>query len=154
MSDIVHGDIKPQNVLIFDNEEGGYIARVADFGYSTQWALPNDLVQMPRSRPWDAPEWHHRGFTPAQAMKMDAYSFGMVVLWLLGYAALDDADGTFKGDLHTATEAADLARQLSESMFQTTKLDLNPFFSATLTHDKTNRCSDFVHLQELLYAEK
>ena len=154
MSDIVHGDIKPQNVLIFDNEEGGYIARVADFGYSSQWASPNDLVRMPRSRPWDAPEWHHRGFTPAQAMKMDAYSFGMVVLWILGYATLEDAGGTFMGDLHTATEAADLARQLSESMFRTTKLDLNPFFNATLTHDQINRCSDFVHLQELLYTEK
>ena len=154
MSDIVHGDLKPQNVLIFDDGEGRYIARVADFGYSTQWALPDDLVQMPRSRPWDAPEWHHRGFTPAQAMKMDAYSFGMVVLWLLGYAALKDADCTFKGDLHRAAEAADLARQLSESVFQATKLDLNQFFNATLTHDQTNRCSDFVHLQKLLYAEK
>ena len=75
MLDIVHGDIKPQNVLIFDNEEGGYVARVADVGYSTQWALPDDLVRMPRSRPWDAPEWHHRGFTPTQAMEMDAYFF-------------------------------------------------------------------------------
>lgn len=153
-SDIVHGDLKPQNVLIFDNEEGGYIARVADFGYSTQWALPNDLVQMPRSRPWDAPEWHHRGFTPVQAMKMDAYSFGMVVLWLLGYAALKDADHTFGRVLHTATEAADLARPLTESTLQATKQDLNPFFDVTLTHDERNRCSDFDHLQELLYAER
>ena len=141
-------------MLIFDNEEGGYIARVADFGYSTQWALPNDLVQMPRSRPWDAPEWHHRGFTPAQAMKMDAYSFGMVVLWLLGYAALKDADRTFGRDLNTATEAIELARPLAESMFQATKQDFNHFFNATLTHNETNRCSDFDHLQELLYAEK
>ena len=141
-------------MLIFDDEDGGYIARVADFEYSTQWALPDDLVHMPRSQPWDAPEWHHRGFTPAQAMKMDAYSFGMVVLWLLGYAALKDADSAFKEDLHTATEAADLAPQLSEFIFQATKLDLNPFFEAVLTHDVTNRCSDFVRLQELLYVEK
>ena len=154
MSDIVHGDLKPQNVLIFDNEEGGYTARVADFGYSTQWALPNELIHMPRSRPWNAPEWHHRGFTPAQAMKMDAYSFGMVVLWLLGYATLKDANFTFEADLHKATEAANLARRLSETILQATRLDLKQFFDATLSQNPMNRCSDFIHLQELLYAEK
>ena len=79
--DIIHGDIKPQNTLIFDNVFGGYTAKVADFGYSTQYTLPQDLIFMPRSWPWAAPEWHHRGFTPAQATKMDTYSFGMLVLY-------------------------------------------------------------------------
>lgn len=141
-------------MLIFDNEAGGYIARVADFGYSTQWALPNDLIQMPRSPPWDAPEWHHRGFTPAQAMKMDSYSFGMVVLWLLGYAALKDPVNSFERNLYVVSEAADLARPLAESIIEVHKLDLRQFFSATLTHDETNRSWDFEYLQELLTAEK
>lgn len=123
-------------MLVFDNEAGGYIARVADFGYSTQWALPNDLIQMPRSRPWDAPEWDHRGFTPAQAMKMDSYSFGMVVLWLLGYTAVKDPYHTFERDLDTASEAADLARPLADFIFEAHKLNLNQFFNATLTHDE------------------
>lgn len=123
---------------------------MADFGYSTQWALPNDLIQMPRSRPWDAPEWHHRGFTPAQAMKMDSFSFGMVVLWLLGYAGLEDRDETFKKDLHTASEAADLSRALAESISEAHGLDLRRFFDSTLAHDETARCSDFHYLQELL----
>lgn len=127
---------------------------MADFGYSTQWALPNDLIQMPRSRPWDAPEWHHRGFTPAQAMKIDSFSFGMVVLWLLGYAGLEDPDETFKRDLHTASEAADLSRALAESISEAHGLDLRRFFDSTLAHDETARCSDFYYLQELLTTKE
>jgi len=87
-------------------------------------------------------------------MKMDSYSFGMVVLWLLGYTAVKDPYHIFERDLDTASEAADLARPLAEFIFEAHKLDLNQFFNATLTHDETNRCSDFDHLQELLTAEK
>jgi Ser/Thr protein kinase RdoA (MazF antagonist) len=31
-SGIIHGDIKPHNVLVFKNAEGGYVAKVIDFG--------------------------------------------------------------------------------------------------------------------------
>ena len=91
-SGIFHGDIKPQNILLFDKISSGHTAKVADFGYSTRWATPNDLIQMPRSQPWAAPEWHHRGFTPAQALLMDAYSFGMLDLWLISYIDQNNSD--------------------------------------------------------------
>lgn len=87
-------------------------------------------------------------------MKMVSYSFGMVVLWLLGHAALKNPDHTFERDVHTASEAADLARPLAEFILEAHQLDLNEFFNATLTHDEINRCSDFDQLQELLTAEK
>jgi serine/threonine protein kinase len=32
---IVHGDVKPENVLIFSHQERQYIAKLADFGFST-----------------------------------------------------------------------------------------------------------------------
>ena len=81
--DIIHGDIKPENTLIFDDGLGGYTAKVADFGYSTQYTMPQDLIFMPRSWPWAAPEWHHRGFTPAQATKTPILS----ACWYYGCCA-------------------------------------------------------------------
>jgi len=68
--------------LVFREESDKVVARVTDFGYSTYFAGEN-LIYMPRSMPWDAPEHHHRGFSHYQAMKMDIYSFGMLCLWLI-----------------------------------------------------------------------
>jgi serine/threonine protein kinase len=60
-----------------------YTARVTDFGYSTRFASENDLIPMPGSQPWCAPEHDRVRFTPAQARKMDVFSFGMLCVWLL-----------------------------------------------------------------------
>jgi len=38
---------------------------------------------MPKTPPWEAPEWHHRGFTIAAAKKADYYSFGLLCVWIL-----------------------------------------------------------------------
>jgi serine/threonine protein kinase len=79
---IVHGDIKPENVLIFRESTGRYIAKVTDFGYSTRFATENDDIPMPRSWPWTAPEWRYR-CKPEQARKMDVYSFGLLCFWTM-----------------------------------------------------------------------
>jgi serine/threonine protein kinase len=81
--DVIHGDLKPHNVLIFQDASGNYIARVGDFGYSSHFQGQDDIVFLPRSVPWAAPEWHHRWFTAMDAKKMDVYSFGLVCLWLI-----------------------------------------------------------------------
>lgn len=153
-SDIIHGDIKPQNTLIFDNTSRGYTAKVADFGYSTQYATPIDLIHMPRSPAWAAPEWHHRGFTSAQATKMDIYSFGMLVLWLLCYSTLEDSDSKFISDLSAASGALALAHRVIQLASENQEVDLIDFFDATLTSDVATRCSDFRYLQCLLDPEK
>jgi serine/threonine protein kinase len=82
---MTHGDIKPQNVLLFRDKSGAIFAKLADFGYSG-WDMTNNekaLIKLPRSRPWDAPEHHHRGFTVAQARKSDIYSFGMLCMYII-----------------------------------------------------------------------
>ena len=43
----------------------------------------DDLIYMPRSRIWHAPEWHDRAFRPEDTKRMDIFSFGMVCLWML-----------------------------------------------------------------------
>jgi serine/threonine protein kinase len=80
---MIHGDIKPENVLIYKDGTGMFTARLTDFGYSTILTNEHGYVCMPKSWPWFAPEHHHRGFTPDAARKMDMFSFGMLTLWVL-----------------------------------------------------------------------
>jgi serine/threonine protein kinase len=54
---------------------------LADFGFS-KFGARDDLIQLSRSEPWDAPEWHHRYFMLGDARKTDIYSFGLVCLWM------------------------------------------------------------------------
>ena len=81
---VVHGDLKPENCLVF---RGGttneVVAKVSDFGFSSIWARPEDLIQVAMTKPWNAPEWHHRGFIFCEARKMDVYSFGLLCLWIV-----------------------------------------------------------------------
>ena len=87
-------------------------------------------------------------------MLMDTYSFGMLVLWLTSHIDLTHSDHYFKLDSGAASKAAELIPQVVEYASRNQKLDLNPFFNVTLTHDTANRCSDFRHLQKLLSPER
>jgi serine/threonine protein kinase len=53
--DIVHGDMKPENVLIFKNNQR-YTAKVTDFGLSIRSTDQDHLVKVIGSRLWTAPE--------------------------------------------------------------------------------------------------
>jgi serine/threonine protein kinase len=81
--DVIHGDLKPANVLIFRHDEEGFVAKVADFGYSTLVVRPDRPIYVPKTAPWYAPEHHHRGFLLQDAKKLDFFSLGLLFLWLL-----------------------------------------------------------------------
>ena len=87
-------------------------------------------------------------------MLMDTYSFGMLVLWLISCVGQIHSDDYFKLGSGVSSKAAELIPQVVGFTFQNQKLDLNPFFNVTLTHDTANRCSDFRHLQKLLSPER
>ena len=84
-SDVIHGDIKPENILIFRSKAGKLVAKVSDFGFSTiaSTSSGNNEILLPRSRPWYAPEWHPRGFSFTNAVKTDIFSFGLLALFIL-----------------------------------------------------------------------
>jgi serine/threonine protein kinase len=78
--DIVHGDVKLENVLVFPKPNGGYIAKLVDFGFTVMNPQGKDLKTKLRGRstPWDAPEsadlieWAALHLT-------DVYSFGFLI---------------------------------------------------------------------------
>jgi serine/threonine protein kinase len=80
----LHGDIKPQNVLVFGSD-GKYTAKVADYGFSS--LKQSGDVALAISRPWEAPELIECDCSPllnfTAAKRAEAYSFGLLCLWLL-----------------------------------------------------------------------
>ncbi|KAK6337820.1 hypothetical protein TWF696_001299 [Orbilia brochopaga] len=87
----VHGDLKPDNILIFKDPTGKFSAKVTDFGYSTIFAQGNQdaIITLPFSWPWTAPEveedYH---VTLQQAKSADIFSYGLICYWLLCYEML------------------------------------------------------------------
>ena len=59
---------------------------------------------MPKSGLWSAPEWHHRGFSFLAALKLDIYSFGVTILWLVFYTGQSSDDETFHRFLKSKIE--------------------------------------------------
>lgn len=152
---VIHGDIKPENVLIFSENDGRHVAKVTDFGYSTLFTTDSDLIVIPSySKPWQAPEWHHRGILPTQARKMDAYSFGMLCIWLLFYNKAGDRDQKFEKDLedpqrdssHHAFELLEVSADLENWE----KCNMQKLFRSTLAQDPIDRAESFTDLLELL----
>lgn len=80
-TDIVHGDIKPANVLIFEDETG-LVAKVIDFGCSCFGSKDNDLVLLSRTAQWAAPEIGDAHMSIRAAKLTDIYSYGMVCAWI------------------------------------------------------------------------
>ena len=154
---IIHGDIKPANVLVFENDSKEYVAKVADFGYSTWLGGANDAVLMPRTPHWTAPEWHHRPIRSESAVRMDVYSFGLLCLWLLFYHRGKTAHRNFYEDLKTEQEPSALAHRL---IIETTDMDdekkdtFHQFFDLSLAVDPAKRCPNFGLLVCLLAPDK
>ena len=147
-------DVSRKKRLASDSEDSRYSVKVTDFGYSTQYAGVDDLIFMPKSEPWCAPEWHHRGFTPAQATKMDSYSFGLVVLWLLCYSTEEDSVRQFRIDLNQESDdVLSLAYRRIEHVRSAQKFMLRRFFENTLAFNASDRCANFLHLRDLLGSE-
>ena len=127
---------------------------MTDFGYSTLFTTDSDLITMPKSWPWTAPERHHREILPIQARKMDAYSFGMLCLWLLFYNKATTRDAIFKQDIEgSPINPSDYASKLlrtTKDLETREKDDLQKVFRSTLTQNPAERTANFDELLQLL----
>lgn len=154
---VIHGDIKPANVLVFENDSKVCTARVTDFGYSTWLGGTDDGVLMSRTPHWTAPEWHHRPMDSASAVKMDIYSFGLLCLWLLFYHGGETERRNFYKDLKSEEETSTLAHQLiHETIFTDDDLrsNLHQLFDLSLAIDPAERCSNLGQLVCLLAPDR
>jgi serine/threonine protein kinase len=169
--DIIHGDIKPQNVLIFKGDNGSFTAKVADFGFSTRSAHDDHHIALPESWPWYAPEIReYPELSPQQAAKTEVFSFGMLCLWFMfekylsgvlplpGAAQSARSSYIYKGEDRSLQFLADLKKEdsltqlASQLVMVETDLDvesrqmLEHFFRGCLPCDPKSRDVDIQYL--------
>ncbi|KAM3087805.1 hypothetical protein ACMFMG_001876 [Clarireedia jacksonii] len=80
-NNIIHGDIKPENVLVCSHAEDTYIAKLADFGFAIIEAVEANEVSIGGTRTWRSPE-SSRLIPKSFLRKTDVYSFGLLA-WSL-----------------------------------------------------------------------
>ncbi|CAI4215618.1 unnamed protein product [Parascedosporium putredinis] len=127
---IIHGDIKPTNVIVFREDDGSFTAKVADFGYSVYFSDADQGIKLAQSHPWYAPECNeYRRMKVQQALKTEVFSFGMLCLWFLfedcrvGASTASNIEGTA-----TSGDAL-LASMTSEADFKLGSL-MNALYSS------------------------
>ena len=148
---VVHGDIKPQNVLVFkDAITRKTTVKMADFGYSTLAVGESGTVILPKSSPWNAPEHHFGEFKAHEAKKTDVYSFGMLCLWVIvGPISLERLGDEERPEY--------MANHLVESMTGLSgeyRIRLKEIFSLTLPHNPGKRTCDLATVIGLLSKRK
>ncbi len=151
---VIHGDIKPENILVSSENEARHVAKVTDFGYSTLFSTDTHPITMPESGIWTAPERHHREILPREARKMDAYSFGMLCLWLLFFNKGTNRDRNFEKNLEDSQKkVSDYASELlraSSDLDSREKNDMQKLFRSTIVKDSAERTANFDELLQLL----
>lgn len=157
-SQLAHGD------QIYENES--YVAKVADFGYSTCTGINAatsscERIQLPWSPPWNAPEVHRDNciFTLAEAKATDIFSLGMVCLWLL---FLEESRYSESGLQRECNQLKTFRRDGTLKDFVRGKIDgetdieletkyaMKKFFDLTLSTEPMDRSKDLHCLLQLL----
>jgi serine/threonine protein kinase len=112
---VIHGDIKPENILMFSGTSpGALIPKLSDFGFSVldQYNTP----RLPAGTPdWEAPEVLEKQASGKDLMHSDTYSFGLLV-WYISrngtapFANLDEGLVDFE-----SKEAREVIRSLKKT---------------------------------------
>ncbi|PVF98802.1 ankyrin [Serendipita vermifera] len=94
--DIVHGDIKMENILVFPHRQRKYIAKLADFGCTLVDADGSGSSRQLHgySRPWNAPEFS-RTMPWNDVFLTDVYSYGFLIWRAMcyGHTPFTENDG-------------------------------------------------------------
>ncbi|CAA3012770.1 rust resistance kinase Lr10-like [Olea europaea subsp. europaea] len=95
---ILHFDIKPNNILLDDN----FNPKISDFGLAKLYSKEQSIVSMTAARGtigYIAPEVFSRNFGNV-SYKSDAYSFGMLLLEMVGGMKKNDVGGQDKSQVY------------------------------------------------------
>ena len=152
------------------------MVKLADLGDASICHNDKTLALLPKSKPWNAPEYHHRGFPFDSAVKMDVYSFGLFCLWVLfgndlslpvvGLNRYREDDCVTDGLPSTVATlailkrtnglqtAAQIAVYKTKEIGHEEQLDLIKLFALTLAEASTARTSDFQLILRLLGDER
>lgn len=162
--DVVHRDIKPYNVLISEDKDESYTAKIADLEYFVLLFGDNDHEYMPRFVSWEASKQHDRGHLFSEIVKMNIYSFDLICLWFLFNEKLAENDLIFdplpnKRPHSLKSKKQDGLKKTTERLvYETAQFSarkasgLVSFFRFCLTSDQDNRASDISTLIGILDA--
>jgi serine/threonine protein kinase len=141
---VIHGDIKPENILVFLGCDNRPIAKLADFGSAVLLSEERSTSHRPTGTPlWQSP-WSARPQTKHLLLRSDIYSLALVLSILitgLDYETLGTLEPETLHELKTLDKLADFLFQrilAAENDFPsgetTTTLNLKRFlFALTLS---------------------
>ncbi|KAI1255339.1 hypothetical protein MGN70_003404 [Eutypa lata] len=156
---VVHGDIKPENALIFPRRDEPSIAKLIDFGYSLRFSARRPRLKLPISRPWNAPEHTRsaREWTFEQAVKTDIFSYGMLCLWVLFGRYFENLIQDKRDGRYGISTVKENIRQLSDQLLNDEpyltveqRKSLRKFFASSLHEDPEQRESNMLKLLRVL----
>jgi serine/threonine protein kinase len=98
---IVHGDLKPENIIMCSDSEKILVPKLADFGFSVIEAGGTPDIMLGGSRTWRAPESYSRLAT-SMLKFTDIYSFGLIV-WSIALDAENQFNILLPKSLHLKT---------------------------------------------------
>ena len=119
---IIHGDLKPENIIMCTRKDGRLVPKLADFGFAIIESSESSEVTIGGTRTWRAPESF--SYIPVSKLKFtDIYSFGLVA-WSIAIDGEDPFALMLSTDLQDASRFLEIDRLKSEDkLLHTSKLD-------------------------------
>ena len=91
---IAHGDVKSENVLLFQDTQGNITAKISDFGFAIL-GTQGHFNFLPRGTLlWSAPEVRNRTLRTGEAPSSDIYSYGLL-FWRVMIDGIDPLSAYF-----------------------------------------------------------
>jgi hypothetical protein len=149
---IIHGDVKPDDILVFSTPTREVTAKLTDFGFSTfclsSWeegpllregVYLRDRIYLTKSLLWSHPYHHEDGYSFEEAILEEVYAFGMSCFWIIfSQSAAFPSEAEIR-----STKMEGKMLELCSEMAQSPEMDLSRnqiafltrLFQATLSHE-------------------
>jgi len=119
---IIHGDVKPDNIIMCSHKEKIIVPKLADFGFAIIEATESPKVMIGGTRTWRAPE----SFSPISTPKLiltDVYSFGLVA-WSVAIDGKDPFDLVLPDSLQGEARLKEIDRlKVADEILVVSKLE-------------------------------